>query len=298
MLRGRVTSLRSVTSTAPARGIAVALIQMLLFTGCIGGKKLSYGDTVARVDATGTARVAVTAYDQRKLITSGQESPTFIGRERSLYHRVTVDTASGRPLGDDLTNLLAASLAARGFKAIPVVVSQSESSDAVAQRMAVLRVDRGVVLTIADWRTDTRTETSSKTQLSYDLDLQVLDSSGKILAQRRLSGHENEISGAARDAFRQKLELLINAPEVTQALAVSESPATAEPVAPTQPAVPTQPVVPTQPPRPPAAGVPPPATSPTPDVATQLQKLKELYEKGLVTEDVYKEKMREILNRL
>jgi len=33
-------------------------------------------------------------------------------------------------------------------------------------------------------------------------------------------------------------------------------------------------------------------------VATQLQKLKELYEKGLVTEDVYKEKMREILNRL
>jgi len=49
---------------------------------------------------------------------------------------------------------------------------------------------------------------------------------------------------------------------------------------------------------PPAAGSPQPAGPPTSDVATQLQKLKELYEKGLVTEDVYKEKMREILNKL
>ena len=278
----RVTSLRSVTSTATGRAIAVALIQILLFAGCTAGKKLSYGDTVARVDASGTARVAVTAYDQRKLITSGQESPTFIGREWSLYHRATVNTASGRPLGDDLTNLLATSLTAKGFKATPVMVSQSESPDAVAQRMAILRVDRGIVLTIADWRTDTRTDNNSKTELFYELGLQVVDSTGKILAQRRLAGHENEISGAARDAFRQKLELLINAPEVTRALSVSEPPATAEPVAP----------------RPPAASGPPPATSPTSDVATQLQKLKELYDKGLVTEDVYKEKMREILNRL
>jgi len=287
-VRVRVTSLRSVTSTALGRGIAVALIQILLFAGCTAGKKLSYGDTVARVDASGTARVAVTAYDRRKLITSGQESPTFIGRERSLYHRTTVNTASGRPLGDDLTNLLATSLAVKGFKATPVVVSQSESPDVVAQRMAILRVDRGIVLTIADWRTDTRTDNNYKTQLFYDLDLQVVGSSGKILAQRRLAGQENEMSGAARDAFRQKLELLINAPEVTQALSVSEPPATAEPAAPPQPVAP----------RPPAAGGQPPATSPTPDVAAQLQKLKELYEKGLVTEDVYKEKMREILNRL
>ena len=286
-VRVRVTSLRSVISTAPGRGIAVALIQILLFAGCAAGKRLSYGDTVAHVDASGTARVAVTAYDQRKLITSGQESPTFIGREWSLYHRTTVNTASGRPLGDDLTNLLSASLAAKGFKATPVVISQSESPGAVAQRMAILRVDRGIVLTIADWRTDTRTDNHYKTELFYDLDLQIVDSSGKILAQRQLAGHDNEISGAARDAFRQKLEPLINAPEVTQALSVSELPATAEPPALTQPEAP----------RPPAAGQPP-ATSPAPDVATQLQKLKELYEKGLVTEDVYKEKMREILNRL
>src|SRR5262245_1279766 len=286
--RVRVISLGSVTSTALGRGIAVAFIQFLLFAGCTAGKKLSYTDTPARIDASGTARVAATAYDQRKLVISGQESPTFIGREWSLYHRATVSTASGRPLGDDLTNLLATSLTAKGFTATPVVVSQSESPDVVAKRMTILRVDRGVVLTIADWRTDTRTDNKAKTQLFYDLDLKVLDPTGKVLAERRLAGHENEIRGAARDAFRQKLEQLINSSEVTQALSVKEVPATAEPVAPTQPVVP----------RPPAASGQPLPPTPAPDVGTQLQKLKELYEKGLVTEDVYKEKMREILNRL
>jgi len=290
MVRARVhvTSLRSVTSNTQWRGIPVALISALLFAGCAPGTKLSYGDTVARVDASGTARVAAAAHDRRKLITSGQESPTFIGREHSLHHTATVNTASGQPLAADLTNLLAASLAAKGFKAIPVVVSTTESPDAAATKVAVLQVDRVVVLTVDDWRTDTRTDNKFKTQLFYDLDLQVRDSVGKVLAQRRLSGHEGGMSGAARDAFRQKLELLINSPEVTQALTLSAPTTTAEPAPPTLPVAP----------RPPGAGEQSPATSPTPDVASQLQRLKELYEKGLVTEDVYKEKMREILNRL
>jgi len=161
--------------------------------------------------------------------------------------------------------------------------------------MAMLRVDRAIVLTVADWRTDMRTDSSLPPQLFYNLDLQVLDSRGEVLVEQRLAGHEREMSGAARDAFRQKLELVINAPEVTQALSVSESPATAEPAAPAPPVAPRPPAASGPPP---AAGSPQPAGPPTSDVATQLQKLKELYEKGLVTEDVYKEKMREILNKL
>src|SRR5262249_19464212 len=292
-VRVRVTSLRSVTSAASGRFLAVALIQILLFAGC-AGKKLSYSDTVARIDASGTARVAATAYDQRKLITSGQESPTFIGREVSLYHSATINKASGRPLADDFTTLLATSLASKGFKAIPVLVSHSDSPDSVVQKVAIMRVDRGVVLTVADWRTFTRTDSNSKTRLSYDLDLQILNASGKVLSHRRLAGHDEEMTGPSRVASRQKLELLINSPEVAQALSVSEPRPTAEPAAPTQPAAPPQPEAP----RPPAASGQPPAIPPTPDVATRLQKLKELYEKGLITEDLYKEKMREILNKL
>ena len=272
-----------------ARGLGVALIPLLLFAGCTGGRKLSYTDAPARIDASGTARVAATAYDQRKQIISRQESPAFIGNERSHYHWATVSTASGRPLSDDVTNLLATSLAAKGFNVTPVVVSQPESSDAVAQKMATLPVDRSVVIAIADWRTDTRTDNNSKTAVSYHLSLQVLDPRGKVLAERQLAGHENEISGPTRDAFRHKLEQLMNVPEVTRALSVSAAPVTIEPTAPAQPAAP---------PHPPATSGQPLAPSLAPDVATQLQKLKELYEKGLVTEDVYKEKMREILNKL
>src|SRR5262249_57804729 len=112
----------------------------------------------------------------------------------------------------DLMYRWAAALAAKGFKAIPVVVSTTESPDEAATKVAVLQVDRVVVLTVDDWRTDTRTDNKFKTQLFYDLDLQVRDSVGKVLAQRRLSGHEGGVSGAARDAFRQKLEMVLNSP--------------------------------------------------------------------------------------
>jgi hypothetical protein len=221
--RVRVTSRRSVISAAPVPGIAVALISILLLGGCAFGQRLSYGDTVARIDASGTIPVAVTAHDQRKLITSGRENPTFVGELRSLYHiPYGVNTESGKSLSDDLTTVLAASLSAKGFKATPVVVSYSESPEAVVQRIALMRVDRGVVLTVSEWRTDTY----FKTQLFYELELKVLDPSGKVLAQRRLAGHEVEMSGTARDAFRQKLEKLLNYPEVTQALTLSQGPAT------------------------------------------------------------------------
>jgi hypothetical protein len=256
----------------------------LLFAGCSAGKKLSYTDTPAHVDASGTGRVAVTVYDQRKVITSGQESPAYVGRERSLYHSGPVITASGRPLADDLTNLLVMSLAAKGFKASPIVVLQSERPEAIAEKLAVLQVDRCVALTIVGWGTDTRTDNNARTELVYDLDLRVLDSRGNVLALRRLAGHEDPMGGPARDAFRRKLESLINAPEVTQALNVNEAPATAAPTS--------------GGPNPPAASGEPPTSSRAADVETQLQKLKELYEKGLITEDVYKEKMRQILNKL
>ena len=62
------------------------LIQAVFPGGCASGQKLAYGDIVARVDATGSAPVAVAAHDQRKLITSGQENPTFVGKIRSQHH--------------------------------------------------------------------------------------------------------------------------------------------------------------------------------------------------------------------
>jgi hypothetical protein len=109
-MAGHAASPLSVTSVALVRSLAVSstllllLIQAVLLGGC-AGQKLAYGDIVARVDASGTAPVAVAAHDQRKLITSGQESPTFVGRMRSQHHIAGVNTASGKPLGDDLACL-------------------------------------------------------------------------------------------------------------------------------------------------------------------------------------------------
>jgi hypothetical protein len=136
--------------------LLLLLIQTFLLSGCAFGNRFPYSDTVARIDASGTIPVAVTAHDQRKLVTSGRENPTFVGEMRSLYHiPYGVNTASGKPLADDLTAVLATSFSAKGFEVIPVVVSHSESPAGVVKRITIMRVDRGIVLTVAEWRTDT-----------------------------------------------------------------------------------------------------------------------------------------------
>jgi len=70
------------------------------------------------------------------------------------------------------------------------------------------------VLRIGEWRTDTY----FKTQLFFDLVLNVMDRNGGPLAERRVNGHEEELRVAPSEAFRQKIEELINHPDVIHAL--------------------------------------------------------------------------------
>jgi hypothetical protein len=195
------------------------LLALIALEGCAFGHKFPYANTIARIDASGTNSVAVTAHDQRKRVIAEGGNPTFVGELRSLAHiPYGVYTASGKPLAEDLTTVLANSFSSKGFRAVPVVVTYSERPETVVQKITAMGLDRGVVLTVVEWRTDTY----FKTQLFYDLSLRILDRNGKQLAEGRVEGHDNEIAGSASEAFRQKLELLINDPKVTQALSVSQ----------------------------------------------------------------------------
>jgi hypothetical protein len=142
-------------------------------------------------------------------VTSGRERPTFVGEFRSLYHiPYGVTTTSGQPLATDITAALATSFASKGFMVVSVAVAHSDSPASVVQKLTRPRIDRGVLLTIAERRTDTY----FKTQLFYDLTLTVVDRNGTALADNRVTGHEHELRGAFADALRQQLELLLNQP--------------------------------------------------------------------------------------
>lgn len=252
------------------------LLAVIALQGCAFGHTVPYAGTVARIDASGGTSVAVTAHDQRKRVVERGGSPTFVGELRSLAHiPYGVYTASGKPLADDLTTVLAASFASKGFKVVPVVVTHSEKPETVIQKVTAGGVERAVVLTVVEWRTDTY----FKTQLFYDFNVRILDQNGKQLAEGRLDGHIAELVGPPTQALRQMLERLLNEPKVANAIASNVR----DPPASTPAPVTNQP-----------SGTAPSES----DVADQLQRLKELHEKGLITEDIYKEKMKQILNRL
>ncbi len=266
--------MKSRTSAAASPVALVALLAVAL-GGCAFGRTIAYNEGgIPKIDASGTNSVAVAAHDQRPLITSGRENPTLVGERRSLHHiPYGVNTSSDRPMADDFAEVLAKALSARGFKATPVFVSHRDSWNSVVRKVKAAQADRCVVLTIDEWRTDTY----FNTQLFFSLTLKVLDQDGKLLAEQQVAGHTAKLPVSPVEAFRQKIEELIK-PDVASALTLNQS---AE--------APPKPV--------------PPTTSASPDIrpadatpAGQLQRLKDLHDKGLITDDVYKEKMREILN--
>jgi hypothetical protein len=138
---------------------------------------------------------------------AGETEPTFVGEVRSLY-RIPYGayTASGRPLATDLTTVLASAFESKGFRATPAMTTASETPDQVVKRVASAKADRGVIVTLLKWQTDTYIKTSA----FYDLTVRILGPDASALTEQRVSGEVREISGSAAEAFRQQLESLIN----------------------------------------------------------------------------------------
>jgi hypothetical protein len=117
-------------------------------------------------------------------------------------------------LAEDLTKVLVSAFSYKGFAAQPVFTSHTDTPEAVVRKVAGARTDRGVVVTLVDWKSDTY----FKTELFYDLRLKILNADAKVLAERQVAGHDKEITGTASNAFREKVELLLNHPDTIQAL--------------------------------------------------------------------------------
>lgn len=209
--------------TFPMR-VALA-IAILVGTGCAIGTRHQYRDVVAALQASGSGTVAVATHDEREYILNGDKKPDFVGLQRGGYgNPFDVRTASGRPLAEDMTDAIAASLRLRGFQATPVTVAHTENASAVRQRLIDTRADRAVLLILNEWKADSMTNT----ELIFSTTLRVLDRAGHVLAEKNLIGSDNlggsfwnppaHARKAVPEAFRAKLETLLNSPEVAAAL--------------------------------------------------------------------------------
>ncbi len=216
-------------SFSQAQYIVVSLV-LVIFAGCASGNKYNYSDVVADLNASGAKAVGVATHDQRAYIKSGEKNPDFVGLMRGglnfsfgAPHNVT--TASGHPMAADMTRALASSLSKKGFKAVPVVVTQTDDQNAVLEKLKASGAERLVLLTLNEWKSDTYHNTA----LQYDVSLKVYDQAGNVLAEKEIKGKDDlggtlwgdPVSFAKESvprAFKEKIEVLLNSTSIANAL--------------------------------------------------------------------------------
>lgn len=293
----------------PILSVLTLALLTLLTQGC--ANQFSYSNANVSFGATGSGKLAIATQDQRPYIINGKKTPNFIGLVRGGYgNPFDVTTESGKTLSDEITGALAASFQKSGFTTVPVAVSHSENDKAVKDKIVAAKSDKAVLLVVKEWKSDTLVNTA----LLFDLSIQVLDGSANIIVERQIGGND-DLGGSAFNvykhshaavpkAFQTKLEEIINSPEIQRALTLSS---TVGAVA-TRPAgkVASPPVEPpmirteerilssgtNDSPRPPSGSpayrevqdTQQPAAS---DVEIRLEKLRGLFDRGLISEDEY-----------
>jgi hypothetical protein len=292
----------------------LALAFLTLFTqGC--ANKLSYSDANVSFNGTGSGKLAIATHDQRPYIANGDKTPDFVGLVRGGYgNPFDMTTQSGNSLAEEMTQALAASFQKSGFVTTPVLVSPSDNDQQVIGKIFNGQTNRAVVLLLQEWKSDTYASTS----LRYDLTLRVLDGSARVMAEKQMNGNDNlggglmnaysHVNAAVPQAFKAKLEQLINSPEIQRALVASirstvavDTPHVDQAAARTGQS--TQYMGASERARQfegdaVTSGNQDPGKMDTGDIESRLEKLKRLFERELISEDEYYRERKRVLGSM
>lgn len=200
------------------------LIVGALASGCAIGQTVAFHNVVANPTVSGPGRVEVATRDQRPAVTAGERAANYVGVLRSIAGVPwPVRTATKRSLAEEMAAALVSSLQRRGFWAAAITIADSAGATDVRAGRERADADRLVILVLREWASDTWL----RTDLSFDVSLSVIDPTGRILAETRVSGREKFAGGpwtAIPAAFRAKLEAMLSDPEVTRALIATPLP--------------------------------------------------------------------------
>ncbi len=205
----------------------MALSLAFLVQGCAVGNKYNFSDARANLNVSSAAEcsLAVATLDQREHIVSGTCSPDYVGMQRAGFGNPwRVHTESGLSLAEDVTDAVSASLAQKGFKTIPVVLTYDLSQQRAIAKLSAEDAHRSILILLRKWESDTYVNIG----LVYDLDLIVFGPDRSVLAEASEAGAKTipgsfwDPPSAAKEqiplAFKQILEQLLNDPKVVAAL--------------------------------------------------------------------------------
>jgi len=204
---------------------AALLALMCIAGGCAVGQSYSVVNVKPEFEPEGKAAVAIASHDQRPYVVSGRNEPQFVGLLRGGFgNPFYMMTTSGRPLADEMGDVISNALKKKGFKTTSVIVASNDSSEQVQKKLIDTGADKLIYFRAKEWKSDAY----AHIRLIYTLHLSVLDDRGAILADKEISGDESlggagvNVAGTIKKkvptAFKEKLQELFNAPEIENAL--------------------------------------------------------------------------------
>jgi hypothetical protein len=201
------------------------IISIVFFAGCAVGNKHAYHTVDANIAAEGTTKVAVATHDQRSYVKNGNKQPDFVGLQRGGFgNPFDIKTVTGNALAQEFTEAVCRSLASRGFHTTPVIVNYSETSYTVKADLSKTGAKRLILITLYEWKSDTYNNTA----LIYDVNLEVFDEHGNIIAKNSINGRD-DLGGSLMNppahakkvipiAFKEKIESLLNYKNISETL--------------------------------------------------------------------------------
>lgn len=205
------------------RELIGVLSTAVLLSACAMGQKHAFGTVDPNLQVSGEGQLSVATLDHRPYIVSGDKQVTFVGLQRGGFgNTFDIHTVSGQPMSADITDSLSRALQGSGFEVRTIDTQPQQSEADVIKRLT--GDSRAVLLTFTELKSDTYNNVA----FHYDMDLKVVDSNGEVIADSTVSGRDHlggsfmnpagHAKQAVPQALQKKLELLLNDPEVVEAL--------------------------------------------------------------------------------
>ena len=219
-------------STAMLRLSAVGLAMLL--AACVA--PIPIKDQAPKVSYSASEKVAVAVVDSRPILKAETKPATYIGRahgvfgiptDMHVYPWVALKEEKGFTLAQELEQRIADALQGSGANVVRVETGAHVDAASAKRAALGLDADRILLITLDEWSVDVNLNWVGSFDFDWGYTVEVFDRAGAPVTTFKDSGQdvvEEHASDSPRNmitvAYRERLEKLLERPELRSALSV------------------------------------------------------------------------------
>ncbi len=213
--------------------VSGCLLIAFLFTSCAVNRKVSYDTIKTDIVANANFTYSIATHDQREVVLNGNRDEKFVGYMRSgVAIAYPIGTESGKNFSDDFSVVIKNSLNESGNQAQIIQTRYSDTKQKILNSLVNSQSDRLLLFTVTKWRSDSKPNGMLYgTEVIWSLLVEIFNNKGELLASNStdgidpdldlgMSGSIKKIQKTVNNKFKEKINLLLNKPDIKEALNV------------------------------------------------------------------------------